>query len=271
MGKRIDYSVWIGKKLGYLTVLKMESLPRESDGKKTLHLICKCECGNEYNASPYALINGKVKSCGCKAKQRFRKEDHGMSGTRFYNIWQGMLKRCNTKTSNNYENYGGRGIKVSGEWHDFLNFKNDMYSSYKDHVEAYGETDTSIERIDVNGDYTKDNCVWATRKEQIVNNRQVKLYEYKGEKLDLTEISRRENINYRTLRARLFQYGWTLEEALERSHLKWSKKKAELYDYKGELITLKEIAKRENMSYSTLHNRIKIQKVSLDKALERRS
>lgn len=194
---------------------------------------------------------------------------HGMRHTRFYNIWCGVKKRCQNENSQNYSNYGGRGIKICEEWNEFDGFKNDMYESYLKHVEEHGELNTSIERIDNDGNYCVENCKWATRKEQNRNTRQVKLYEYKGEMLDLAEIARREGMNYRTLRSRLFDYGWSLEEALEKSHLTWSKRKAKLYDYKGQKLTLKKIASLEGINYVTLYDRVKKIGLSLEDAINK--
>lgn len=97
-----------------------------------------------------------------------KKLKHGMTGTRFYSIWVGMKSRCNNES---WTNYGGRGITYCKEWEEFINFKNDMYESYLQHVDKYGEKQTSLERKNVNGNYTPSNCKWATRKEQNDNKR----------------------------------------------------------------------------------------------------
>src|SRR5574344_1262502 len=78
---------------------------------------------------------------------------HGMTNTKFYNTWKSMKRRCYCKTFMAYCNYGGRGIVICDRWLDFNNFKKDMYKSYLLHVDNFGENDTSIERIDVNGNY----------------------------------------------------------------------------------------------------------------------
>lgn len=67
-----------------------------------------------------------------------------------------MKSRCNSTDPK----YGGKGIKV--DWEDYISFKNDMYDSYLEHIEKYGEKNTSIDRIDCKGNYNKDNCRWAT-------------------------------------------------------------------------------------------------------------
>jgi hypothetical protein len=71
-----------------------------------------------------------------------------------------------------YQNYGGRGIKVCDRWQTYQNFKDDMYEAYLDH-KVHSPYDTTLERINNDGDYTPDNCTWATYKEQNNNHRVV--------------------------------------------------------------------------------------------------
>ena len=90
-----------------------------------------------------------------------------MSSTRFYKIWKGMFTRCYNSNYKLFKDYGGRGITISQRWHKFENFRDDMIDSYNDKL--------SIDRIDNDKGYEKDNCKWSTRKEQNANKRMHKL------------------------------------------------------------------------------------------------
>lgn len=104
-------------------------------------------------------------------RDEWRKTCHNMIGSRFHNIWRSMKQRCLSHSCREYKYYGGRGIKICDRWLTFNNFYADMYKSYVKHIEEFGEGDTSIDRVDVNGNYEPSNCHWATRKEQSVNKR----------------------------------------------------------------------------------------------------
>lgn len=105
----------------------------------------------------------------------------------FYDRWKGMHDRCYDITNNHYKNYGGRGIKVCDRWKDnFVNFFYDMWESYKSHVQQYSLSNTTIDRIDNDSDYTPNNTRWATNEEQSNNTRRnvyFKVYDEKTKKL----------------------------------------------------------------------------------------
>ena len=128
---------------------------------------CKCSCGKTKFISSSALLSGKTRSCGCLVIDNLT--SHGMSNTRIYHIWDSIKQRCTNSNSKNYSRYGGRGIKLCDQWLSFEGFYKDNGESYNKHVEEFGEKNTSIDRIDPNGNYEPGNVRWATNKEQSRN------------------------------------------------------------------------------------------------------
>lgn len=120
---------------------------------------CKCDCGVSCFVNGQNLRDGRQKSCGCWRKSL--KASHGMSKTRIYRLWCAMLSR--TKYKERYKNHAGRGISVCPAWRFFENFNADMGESYQDNLE--------LDRVDVNGDYCKENCRWVDKSTQAFNKR----------------------------------------------------------------------------------------------------
>ena len=162
----------IGKKYNRLTVLKQFKEIR--NGRYRTYLKCECDCGEVVTTRKDGIINGHTKSCGCYAREKSAsmKKTHGMSETRFYKIWVGMRQRCYNEKDTGYKYYGGRGITVCDRWKKFENFYDDMYESYLKHVEEHGEENTSIDRIDNNGNYESSNCRWTNQTKQLINQRE---------------------------------------------------------------------------------------------------
>lgn len=127
---------------------------------------------------------------------------HRMTNTRIWRIWMGLRARGRDTTD---KNYGGRGIIVCPEWSEFDKFYEDMSPGYSD--------DLTIERIDVNGAYCKDNCRWATNMEQQANKRNNRVVVYQGESMHLAELVRRSGVSRMMLSMRLNR-GMSADEAV---------------------------------------------------------
>ena len=139
---------------------------------------------------------------------------HGMTGDKFYWIWKSIKQRCYNNKCRGFINYGGRGIKVCDSWHNFINFRDDMYESYLNHLNEFGSRQTTVDRIDNDGDYCKDNCRWATMRQQANNVRNNLMIEFKGEIKTLSEWSIDLGISYTVLHKRINKCKWSIEDAL---------------------------------------------------------
>lgn len=202
MGKLIDLT---GQRFGRLVVLK------ENGRSERGHVLwlCQCDCGNQCTALGYKLRIGEIQSCGCYRREstgnKFRK--YQSVNHRLYRIWKLMHSRCYTKSNPKYKNYGARGIEIAPEWRvDFKAFELWALShGYRD--------DLTIDRIDVNGPYSPDNCRWATNITQCNNKTDNVYLKYNGQEKSIAEWARLIGIKATTLYARIHA-GWSVEEAL---------------------------------------------------------
>ncbi len=149
-----------GKVFGYLRVIC-----RRTCGGRRVRWLCVCRCGKLVDVAGDSLHVGDTRSCGCYHRRRASESNitHGHS-TRsvMYSTWCNMKTRCTNINSEDYPNYGGRGIMVCDRWSAFENFLEDM-----------GERPPgrSIDRIDNDGNYEPTNCRWATPTQQRHNRR----------------------------------------------------------------------------------------------------
>lgn len=193
-----------GQVFGELTVISRAP----NNSQRRARWLCKCSCGNTTVVYGKHLRNGNTKSCGCLSRP------HGMKGTRFYRIWTGMKTRCTNPNHEWYKHYGGRGITFEERWSDFINFRDDMYTSYLEHVTIHGENNTTLERKDGNLGYSSDNCTWATRKEQSRNARRHVTLVYNGVEKPLFVWADELGITYQNLYHRIFIRHMPVEKAM---------------------------------------------------------
>lgn len=174
--------------------------------------LCLCDCGNTKVINGRYIRKGRTKSCGCYSveitKQTLTIHGHAANGkTDEYKIYLGLLRRCYNNNSTVFKHYGGRGITVCDRWMEgFQNFLDDM-----------GERPSinhSIDRIDNNNGYSKENCKWATPTEQARNKSSNRLLTHNGETFCISEWSEILGIQADTITARLNRSGWTIEKAL---------------------------------------------------------
>ena len=208
---------YLGKRYGKLTVIDFRKIT--GDGKRTKNRwvwVCRCDCGKTTVVSPIDVKQGKTKSCGCyhdaRCKERATKFKNGVAeNKRLYMIFSHMKRRCYNETSPRYGDYGGRGIKICAEWMD----SKSGFDKFVDWALRNGyREDLTIDRIDVDGDYSPENCAWKTRKEQNNNKRVTIWVEYRGEKIQLRKLCDREKVSYDTVHNRLFALGWDIERAI---------------------------------------------------------
>lgn len=134
---------------------------------------------------------------------------HGQSKrgkfTKAYRCWYNMKNRCTNKKSRDYKDYGGRGITVCSKWLNFEGFYDDI---------GFIGKGLTLDRIDNNKGYYKENCRLVSRKEQGRNRRSNNIVTFNGESLTLTEWSERTGIGFYTIRMRIHRSHWSIEKAL---------------------------------------------------------
>lgn len=159
----------IGARFGRLVITAPSYRYDTAGGYFYMKYPCKCDCGGTKDVRKEHLKEGKVFHCGCVrfTKDGVEHETHDFYDTPIHHSWFAMKQRCTNKNSSMYHEYGGRGITFDPKWDTFMGFYRDMGETY---IEGF-----SIDRIDVNGNYCKENCRWADSHTQGYNRRFSKL------------------------------------------------------------------------------------------------
>lgn len=192
----------VGDKFNRWTVISAEPIMK-GGGR---YWLCRCDCGKEKMVRGSVLRSGASKSCGCLTREMNidRNTTHGMFGTRPYSAWHNLKDRCNNPNYHQYARYGGRGITYDPKWETFEGFWEDMQDGYSDEL--------SLDRIDNDGNYCKENCKWSTRKEQMNNKTDNHYITYDGRTQTMTQWARELGMKDHTLSNRLCK-GWGIERA----------------------------------------------------------
>lgn len=163
MAHRGDFIDMAGWRFVRWTVLRHSGYTHRGSAR----WLCRCDCGAERELQGDQLRRGRSQSCGCLTRELMAERathEHARRGnkTRTYRSWHMMLQRCGNPKHTSWEHYGGRGIAVCERWRVFANFLADM-----------GERPPglTLERVDNDGGYEPDNCIWADHFTQMQNTR----------------------------------------------------------------------------------------------------
>lgn len=208
MTKALDLT---GERFNKLIVL---SRAESSAGGKS-RWNCLCDCGKKSVVQGVNLKASAVKSCGCLRLDADYGRTHGGYYTPEYSSWSSLRGRCNNKENPKYPRYGGRGITVCDRWNSFENFFLDMG--------VKPTPEHSIERLNNDGNYDPDNCIWATREVQSNNQSTTRYYDYKGTKVKVVELAKIACIAHSAMYQRLVYHKGNVEAALNPKNT-WSVK-----------------------------------------------
>jgi len=204
-----------GRKFGRLTAIR-----RVKNTKHGLtRWLCECSCAQKTRkvVRGIYLTSGKICSCGCLQREITSKRVtiHGMSKHPLYDVWSGMIRRCNNPKFHAYYRYGGRGITVALEWKTAANF-------LRWAMKNGWEKGLQLERRNNDKGYRPDNCCFVTSRKNCRNRRDNRILEFNGVKKCVSEWAEELGIPRGTIKERL-RRGWTDEQALSRPVLPWRK------------------------------------------------
>jgi hypothetical protein len=225
------------------TVLK--EVERNKSNKRMW--FCKCVCGNTSTIIQENLTLNKSTQCrSCALTSKNKKQDFLREDHRLYSVWKNMKSRVNNPNRSHYHRYGGRGIKICERWNDFLLFLEDMEDSFEEGL--------TLDRIDNDGDYSPENCRWATQKEQ--NNNQEKSLHllFEGHYYTESELSEKTGVKRTTIQQRR-RRGYSVNEMVYGKKDSQAPKQVE---YEGLVYnSLKDLAKAYHINPETFRYRIR--------------
>lgn len=214
MAERINIEELINTKYNCLTLIKEVDPHITSGGNIHRKCLFKCDCGNFKEIQFSSVKNNITKSCGHdrqKSSERMKAINfkHGKYNTPEYNCYLSIRKRCLNPNHKSYDYYGGRGISISESW------KNSFETFLKDMGERPSNKH-SIDRINNELGYSKENCKWSTKTEQSRNVRTNRIIEYNGQRKCLSEWAEIIGVSWQNLYYKLIvSKNYQLEKLLE--------------------------------------------------------
>lgn len=202
------YKSIVGEKVSSIRILR-EFRGFAKSGKSVVYCEYICDCGQFGVAIKHKIIARQIKSCGCKKSELVSKATtkHGLTKSGKiapeYAIWKSLKARCENPSSCNYKNYGGRGIKR-------------LWKSVEEFYQDMGPRPSPTHQIDRSfndGHYEASNCQWQTAAFQNANKRTNRFIEYGGEKITVSQASKKFGLNKSTILYRL-KSGWSAEKIL---------------------------------------------------------
>ena len=218
-GRFVDLT---GQRFSYWLVVARAGAVKTSNGSKALWL-CRCECGTEKVITTTALRTKNTVSCGCKRGSHHHLVNYKVSPT--YSSWRSMMCRCLQPSNPAFAHYQKRGISICDRWRAFENFLTDM---------GKRPINTTLDRIDNNGNYEPGNARWATKRQQANNRITNVILTYQGTNYTLIELSRHTGVSKELLRSRLVRHKnkngrvWTIDDAISEP-----KQRGKRYDTPG--------------------------------------
>ena len=221
---------------------------------------CLCDCGNTKVVSQCHLGRDTL-SCGCLNKEKTAESnskysDHDSSPHSkyhpLYGKWKAMIQRCENPQTHFYADYGGRGIKVCEEWHDYEVFKQwSLENGFDASIPNAGSIFT-IDRIDVNGNYEPSNCRYVGYDVQQYNRRNNIFIKYKGSYRSIQYIADDLGYNWDVIYHR-WLHGDTGERLIRPVQEETDYEQVIVYE--GKHWTINEIAERIGITPSAVRHR----------------
>ena len=251
-----------GRKFNRLLVLR-----KVNNGKRMTYYECLCDCGNYHIANGAMIKSGRIKSCGCLQREKASEisKTHGLSKTRLYRVWRGMITRCENPKSDYYYIYGAKGVSVCDEWRkDFVSFvKWALENGYDENAEF---SKCTLDRIDPNGNYEPNNCRWVDMHEQGLNKSNTQMLTIDGITKPLLTWAKENGIHVATLKSRI-ERGIDPKEALTMPLIDTRHTTSKYITFNGITLDQAGWARKIGISKTSLGRRLKNPNWTLEMAL----